>query len=1235
MDDQFQVYCRINDLNWDVHEFIGEERLSTSYRFNVTIIVPQETHCAWLHQAAQLFWQAVDSQARYFNAHINCICYARPYDDYHCLYRVELVTKFHQLTQRFENKLWIDTTTCDILQQLLSECGYQADEVMALNTPTVQQQLMQYDSTSVWDFILYLCSGELWFFWLVNDSHHEKLIFNNNPLQQPTRQLANLTHQPGLVDFEHYVQCDSEGIILCRDRGDDYPGLCLEEVETQKRYLITAIKHVYRRADSQHSRAYQCVIQCENTVTNLNINAELTLNPYQLGTIEANQNPPCDAQGRYQTKLTCLNQPYPRYPYYTSAAIDNRWYRELPAYSDVVVGIDASMQLILGNINRTEPLVTANNTQNLIYRDLPFNLTFNEAQVTLGCDQEIIQLSQDVRLNTSGHFQQQHAALRYRINGYSQENYQQQTITAKHYAASSRYGSIQYQCQQLTQRYQDMRARAKQQQIIAEHLTWQGESWQLVANLNAHSKDLQWHSQKSCILNAQRIKIGDQQAGFQLDSQGDLKIWGQAIAIDASQVDIKANINVQNTSAKIPTSAQQLRDRLTVPPHWQTQEVMDLRWSSTEIDRTADVQIQFRLKTYPQSLTVKIYLCRVLATSVSYHSNQVERHEQRRCIEEFELALGTLNYRQAWRLKSEPQSQSLTFFRFSVVVNGSESYALSPPLQVLGELIVQFNEDYFVTHKTPLIVYYKTLSLGWFNQVKVIETSKRSYRYDHGYVLSHLPLGTDYRLHILGHEIVTQDIHCFYDMWVDYKAIQTITLTLNNPPAIVNSRVPVLVTDACIRYFQQHQGTVTLFIHGYNVALGAFGCYAYDSKHGYWRCRQSISHQNPALVQALATTRWAKEAKAASGSYAWLLQMEHNLNRACGNHTAEDYKRIMLFTWPGDEAKAWDFIAARRTAREAAAQLQRVLLQLHSAGLKINVIAHSLGAGVLIQAMQLLAEQGQEQLIDQAVFWQAAIPNTSLCPITVDNQSSVAQGFHHDTSHVAAHRAAKQLLVLYSRQDNILGPVMPNSAPAQAKPAIERYAATLMSRLHLGSLYEIAVWLGVSPQQLLSHANRERFYRAWVQQHECDKAGVAFPASLATAVQRYHPNHRELPILSPLIKVEKQLYHWGVQSAVTDHPRQKLAYQAARFSQRRLYIEVISFNQEIKTLYLVLRHTGYHPTPALGWSGPDRKTRRCLAGKLTVVDQSAVLLHHSAMFEPSTALYQKIFKAVLAKQIEL
>ncbi|MGM0823594.1 MAG: hypothetical protein ACQEUY_02600 [Pseudomonadota bacterium] len=288
------------------------------------------------------------------------------------------------------------------------------------------------------------------------------------------------------------------------------------------------------------------------------------------------------------------------------------------------------------------------------------------------------------------------------------------------------------------------------------------------------------------------------------------------------------------------------------------------------------------------------------------------------------------------------------------------------------------------------------------------------------------------------------------DIAIDETTIQATYLP---PPISLNLRDEMtspedgLLTEEQLEQLRLAGNNATLFLHGYNVPLGQYGSFA------SWEKRRDISAK-PLLTTAhtassatilqdidkvdiqapvtrgkiannlyhTPTENRPDEYREAycngSGACNWFVHMEHQLNRAAGM-TEEDwrpYTRMVGIAWLGDTGSI-DFFQAELNAMAAGRRLVALLEQLNDAGIAINIISHSLGARVVLTALNILGEQERYQWIDNVYLWEPAVADNALVNDASQDSHPLGMGVFPD-----AHKAVRKVVVLHSEEDGILGP---------------------------------------------------------------------------------------------------------------------------------------------------------------------------------------------------------------------
>jgi hypothetical protein len=275
---------------------------------------------------------------------------------------------------------------------------------------------------------------------------------------------------------------------------------------------------------------------------------------------------------------------------------------------------------------------------------------------------------------------------------------------------------------------------------------------------------------------------------------------------------------------------------------------------------------------------------------------------------------------------------------------------------------------------------------------------------------------------------------------------------------------PTQFTPEEIACFKQSGQNVTIFIHGYNSVPGGYpqhiACvdakvsewyefgdthrdvlvidYGYKSTIG-WTVQEAITLQEynspyqygDALIDGQSVEDKPSpldltyEALFGNGSYAWQIQLQTNLNVAAG-FTGEDYSlfnRIVLIQWMGDPATP-DYMAATVSSEFPATKVFGLIKQLQNEGIKINLMAHSLGNEVLIRVLDKVGEAGLKP-VDHVFMWDAAIPDTAFETTKTNYLPMKINGkdLNYGYNFIHAQKGVKKATILYSPLDNILGPI--------------------------------------------------------------------------------------------------------------------------------------------------------------------------------------------------------------------
>ncbi|MCE8039221.1 hypothetical protein [Halomonas sp. MCCC 1A11062] len=351
----------------------------------------------------------------------------------------------------------------------------------------------------------------------------------------------------------------------------------------------------------------------------------------------------------------------------------------------------------------------------------------------------------------------------------------------------------------------------------------------------------------------------------------------------------------------------------------------------------------------------------------------------------------------------------------------------------------------------------------------------------------------------------------------------TLRATYLPPPIVINLRedadasAPDLLSDEELEQLRLAGNNATLFLHGYNVPFGGYHHFA------NWEQRDDVS-ERPILVPAgsasTATIRQDTEGLSihipprswgnhypptnpassdqleallnGSAAHSWCLHMEYRLNSAAGMQDDDwrPYTRIVGVAWSGNTG-AVDFFQAELNAMAAGRRLVALLSQLHEAGIAINVICHSLGARVILTALNILGERSQYQVLDNLYLWQPAVADNALVNDPTQDSHPLGMGIFPD-----AHKAVRNVVVLHSQEDGILGP------PPSRTRAFWQQVAIIISP----PLYWLGETFGADDRldEVIGTAGGAYGKKWWV-----------FPSGLSTPISQYYADKAPAHTVSP------------------------------------------------------------------------------------------------------------------------
>lgn len=257
------------------------------------------------------------------------------------------------------------------------------------------------------------------------------------------------------------------------------------------------------------------------------------------------------------------------------------------------------------------------------------------------------------------------------------------------------------------------------------------------------------------------------------------------------------------------------------------------------------------------------------------------------------------------------------------------------------------------------------------------------------------------------------------------------------PPVIINLREDSApqddkLTPEQLAYFRANGNNAMIFVHGYNVPHGEWGRFLKgDSRSPHWHGNTRSFSRAPKWHPYKAMVKQDPQALSdgypftledadvnGSGVQNWAIHMEYCLNKAAGFDGTDwmPFSRIINISWPGDTGST-DFMQAELNAMTAGRRLAPILQQLQDEGIAVNVITHSLGARVALTALNILGTTGRHNLVDHLFLWQPAVADNALSNDPDRDVHPFGLGVFP-----AAHKAARQIVVLHSKGDGVLGP---------------------------------------------------------------------------------------------------------------------------------------------------------------------------------------------------------------------
>lgn len=475
-------------------------------------------------------------------------------------------------------------------------------------------------------------------------------------------------------------------------------------------------------------------------------------------------------------------------------------------------------------------------------------------------------------------------------------------------------------------------------------------------------------------------------------------------------------------------------------------------------------------------------------------------------------------------------------------------------------------------------------------------------------------------------------------------------------------------TENEIQFFKDNGNNVTLFIHGYNVPLGDFGeafeLMVFDSDEnppevlGFKKTvatfYRDLNEKIPTQYNNLVKDKISKESLNGGGACNWQVMMSQSLNKATNqfaNYTK--YNSVISIFWQGDPANPLDYIAAVRLAKYPGILLAKVLIPLIDAGIQVNIIAHSLGNLVLMNALNSLGKENKT--INHAFMWQAAIPDNAF---TVEMPQDPFTAEYYYLPY--AHQGSKKFTLLFSEHDNVLGPVPPGNFKSQMEVVYERMEdpcagvmfgalTAALGLLDLGflpqaslSIYHFANMAQVPLSQILKGSEqRMDYYNHWQLLHPYNIQGRPLLSDFEDEMDLIKTRHSKafkalsiaiyfLQNKDVLTKERNKTEEWEtIKNNIIDLVTIGIDRNPRYDKSSDIYGDQNS--DEMAALLIIIFMTQFDMRAPMGYLGADyehEKTTKQLyeAEKLSFVDQKLWLFTHGGMRIPSESLMDHVYK---------
>lgn len=776
----------------------------------------------------------------------------------------------------------------------------------------------------------------------------------------------------------------------------------------------------------------------------------------------------------------------------------------------------------------------------------------------------------------------------------------------------------------------------------------------------AQAADIQWQTQQadlnivadktiSMTGNGQGdIWLGNAQSGIQITAQGDIHLVGQNINISGDTIQYQGNVteNDSGAAAAAPTLA---AIQSQTPPTGIT-----VNADATHQLTRNQLQIQFKTSDGIPFSALENVACRVVSidgdTTTSFTG----------AIQQQTLTIHHIDVSKPWALYLGTDINHLAMFAIAVQDKPCRAtrWVYADAGQYPTTTLLQDNINVHIQTVSVMVLRLPS------------HMNYRLYNMAHLQQLGQPALASTFNTPALRQKIM--------QLW---QQAQLAAGDFKDVAPLGDPYVRAELTNEEIAAIKANGNNVTLFIHGYDVAYGE---YANDFTYK----EEKSPNVNYATLAKTPTISGFNEDKVSlfrdpknkwilnytdnpeydvlpytpelngSESHQWWSAMSHNLNQATGKFDGSDYSKyahIIGLAWQGDPNNPANFMSDMTTAKASAPLVGHLIAQLHANGIEVNVIAHSMGNVVLLQTMQLLAEAGKHNSIQHAFMWEAAVPNFALSNKQHPDDTEGKWYFPNATD------AAKTITVLYSQNDNVLGPIPSKNenqleidiAKLNQQARTELITAYLLKWIgeaenanSLGDVYDFATWVGVPIMQLTDAVQLGSIYQSWIKDHPYDYNGRHYPVTLAEAAEQYtplsaqlnrvaHQIHEKLTNLGADTKQTpaETLLNWiSVGEFILNNERWMIKTPTDRLLTLALdQVSMVNWYKQLKTLLMIMFETNQEREGfALGYNGPDLSDQyienMVSNQKIILCNQTKWLWSHSGMRFPSKILMENVYQ---------